>query len=51
MSSRDLVPKKPRPKSNWMKGFVIERPLTDLEKAQLESRQKIVADFKKKIWR
>lgn len=39
--------KVPKKKSTWMKGFVIGKPLTHLELAQLESRQKIVNDFKK----
>jgi len=42
---------KPKKKSNWMCGFIITPPLTDLEKAQLETSQKLSNDFKKKIYR
>ena len=38
--------KKKRVKSQWMKGFHIPKPLDDLAKAQLETRSKIVNDFK-----
>jgi len=41
-----LQPKK-RPKSKWMNGFILTKPLDDLAKAQLETRTKIVNDFKK----
>ena len=44
-----IPPKKPRPKSKWMKGFVIDRPLTDLELAQIETQQKVRNDFRKQI--
>jgi len=41
-----LQPKK-RPKSKWMNGFVIPKRKDPLELAQLETRTKIVNDFKK----
>lgn len=39
--------KVPKKKSAWMKWFVIGKPLTPLELSQIESRKKIVNDFKK----
>jgi len=48
MSETFELPKpKVKKKHNWMLGFHISKPLDDLAKAQLETRSKIVNDFKK----
>jgi hypothetical protein len=43
--------KQKKVKSQWMKGFILTKPLDDLAKAQLETRLKTLNDFKKIKWR
>ena len=45
----EVVKPKVKKKHNWMKGFIISKPLDPLELAQLESRNKVTNDFKKRI--
>jgi len=47
VETTEVAKPKVKKKHNWMLGFYISKPLDDLAKAQLETRSKILNDFKK----
>jgi hypothetical protein len=47
LETTEVSKPKIKKKSTWMSLFVINPPLDDLAKAQLESRSKILNDLKK----
>ena len=47
LETTEVTKPKVKKKHNWMSGFQLSKPLDDLAKAQLETRSKIVSDFKK----
>jgi hypothetical protein len=51
VETTEVLKPKVKKKSTWMKYFHISKPLDDLEKAQLETRSKIVNDFKQRTYR
>ena len=47
VETKEVAKPKVKKKHNWMLGFQLTKPLDDLAKAQLETRSKIINDFKR----
>jgi hypothetical protein len=51
LDTKEVIKPKVKKKHNWMLGFVIPKRKDPLELAQLESRTKILNDFKRNTYR